>query len=141
MPINRLHSHLLVSNCKPSSLNLQQSAMAVKLPRFAQSRLEPSRPVRCPRGRRLRAPQATGLPEAPPAKKPCFGTEAALAATEALSEDHFLAQEKPEEEKSEEDKRFEHPLQVPAADDPNKFIEKRRTWDKVFSSSHQSFDT
>jgi hypothetical protein len=94
--------------------------MASKLPQVAQIHLEPepSRP-RAPRSRAPqafgspeahRAPQAAGHPEAPPAKKLCFGIEDALAATEALYEDQFLAKEKPKEEYTEEDKRFETPL-------------------------------
>jgi hypothetical protein len=53
---------------------------------------------------------SSGTSDTSPAKRPCFGIGDALAATEVLYENQFLAQEKPEEEESEEDKRFEYPL-------------------------------
>jgi hypothetical protein len=52
----------------------------------------------------------SGTTNSSPAKKPYFGIEDALAATEALYEDQFPAREKPKEKYTEEDKRFETPL-------------------------------
>ena len=83
----------------------------------------------------------SGISDSTPAKRPCFGIGDAIAATEVPYENQFLAQEKPKEEKSEEDKRFEYPLQAPAADDANKSIEKRRTTNKVFLSFRRRFET
>ena len=79
----------------------------------------------------------SGISDSTPAKRPCFGIGDAIAATEVPYENQFLAQEK----KSEEDKRFEYPLQAPAADDANKSIEKRRTTNKVFLSFHRRSET
>ena len=83
----------------------------------------------------------SGTSDTSPAKRPCFGIGDSIAATEVPHENQFLAQEKLKEEKSEEDKRFEYPLQAPAADDANKSIEKRRTTNKVFLSFHRRSET